>query len=82
MPESAMVRIRRSVSWSFLLGRLLLTIPALLGVAAVVFVLLRVVPGDPVAMLIGPGATEEAACHRHRADAHESSPLDPRMRRG
>lgn len=29
----------------------------LAGVAVIVFVLLRVVPGDPVAMMIGPGAT-------------------------
>jgi peptide/nickel transport system permease protein len=29
----------------------------LLGVAIVVFVLIRVVPGDPIAMMIGPGAT-------------------------
>ncbi len=46
------------MSWSFLLRRLLLAVPTLFGVAVVVFVLLRVVPGDPIAMLIGPGATE------------------------
>lgn len=31
----------------------------LFGVAVVVFVLLRVAPGDPIAMMIGPGATTE-----------------------
>ncbi|MET3926045.1 ABC transporter permease [Devosia sp. 2618] len=31
----------------------------LFGVAVVVFVLLRVAPGDPIAMMIGPGATAE-----------------------
>ena len=41
----------------FVLRRLLLAVPTLLGVAVVVFVLLRVVPGDPIAMLAGPGAT-------------------------
>ena len=46
------------MSWTFLLRRLLLAIPTLFGVAVIVFVLLRVVPGDPIAMLIGPGATE------------------------
>lgn len=30
----------------------------LFGVAVVVFVLLRVAPGDPIAMMIGPGASE------------------------
>ena len=40
-----------------LLNRLLLAIPTLFGVALVVFVLMRVVPGDPIAMMIPPGAT-------------------------
>jgi ABC-type dipeptide/oligopeptide/nickel transport system permease component len=35
-----------------------MAIPTLLGVAIVVFVLLRVVPGDPIAMMIPPGARE------------------------
>ena len=37
--------------------RLLLAIPTLFGVALVVFVLMRVVPGDPIAMMIPPGAS-------------------------
>jgi len=40
------------MSASLLLRRLLLAVPTLLGVALTVFVLLRVVPGDPVAMMI------------------------------
>lgn len=43
---------------SFLLRRLALAPPTLFGVAIIVFVLLRVVPGDPIAMMIGPGATQ------------------------
>jgi len=39
-----------------LLQRLLLAIPTLFGVALVVFVLMRVVPGDPISMMIPPGA--------------------------
>ncbi len=42
-----------------LLQRLLLAIPTLFGVALVVFVLMRVVPGDPIAMMIPPGAGAE-----------------------
>lgn len=42
---------------SFLLKRLALAVPTLVGVAIVVFVLLRVVPGDPIAMMIPPGAS-------------------------
>jgi ABC-type dipeptide/oligopeptide/nickel transport system permease component len=41
-----------------LVRRLLLAMPTLFGVALVVFVLMRVVPGDPIAMMIPPGATE------------------------
>jgi len=41
-----------------LLRRLLLVPLTLLGVAVVVFVLLRVVPGNPVAMMIPPGASQ------------------------
>jgi ABC-type dipeptide/oligopeptide/nickel transport system permease component len=41
------------------LRRLLLAIPTLFGVAVVVFVLLRIVPGDPIAMMIPGEATPE-----------------------
>jgi peptide/nickel transport system permease protein len=40
-----------------LLKRLTTTAGTLAGVAVVVFVLLRIVPGDPVAMMISPGAS-------------------------
>jgi ABC-type dipeptide/oligopeptide/nickel transport system permease component len=41
-----------------ILRRFLLVPPTLFGVAVVVFVLLRVVPGDPIAMMIPPGASQ------------------------
>lgn len=41
------------------LRRLLWALPTLFGVLVVVFVLLRVAPGDPIAMMIGPGATPD-----------------------
>ena len=78
------------MSWSFLLRRLLLAIPTLFGVAVIVFVLLRVVPGDPIAMLIGPGATEaqDIAALRRLYGLDESIagpvrllPAGPRQRR-
>lgn len=43
----------------FLLKRLVLAVPTLFGVTVIVFVLLRVVPGDPINMMIGPGATPQ-----------------------
>ena len=42
---------------TFLL-RLLTTAITLLGVAVIVFVVIRVVPGNPIAMMLPPGATE------------------------
>lgn len=42
----------------YLLRRLLIALPTLLGVALIVFVLMRVVPGNPIAMMIAPGASE------------------------
>jgi ABC-type dipeptide/oligopeptide/nickel transport system permease component len=41
-----------------LLLRLITTAITLLGVAVIVFVVIRVVPGNPVAMMLPPGATE------------------------
>jgi ABC-type dipeptide/oligopeptide/nickel transport system permease component len=38
-------------------NRLIMAAATLFGVAVIVFVLLRVVPGDPIAMMISPGAT-------------------------
>src|SRR3974390_1834083 len=47
--------------------RLVMAAVTLLGVAIIVFVLLRVVPGDPIAMMISPGATPDdiAALRAH-----------------
>jgi ABC-type dipeptide/oligopeptide/nickel transport system permease component len=47
------------LSSSFILKRLFWAIPTLIGVAVVVFVLVRVVPGDPIAMMLPPGATAD-----------------------
>ncbi len=41
-----------------LIQRLILAAVTLIGVAVIVFVLVRVVPGNPVAMMIAPGASE------------------------
>ncbi len=49
----------------FIIHRFLLMIPTLLGVAVLVFFLLRLMPGDPVAtMLLGHPALPGAYCHR------------------
>src|SRR5207237_1771895 len=47
------------VMYSFILRRLLSTIPVLLIVAVLVFSLLRLTPGDPAAIMAGDAATGE-----------------------
>ncbi|UWR24482.1 ABC transporter permease [Sulfitobacter sp. S190] len=42
-----------------ILARLVGTVITLFGVAIIVFVVIRVVPGNPIAMMLPPGATEE-----------------------
>src|SRR5208283_2009818 len=44
---------------AIVVNRMDMALITLAGVAVVVFVLLRVVPGDPVAMMISPGASAE-----------------------
>jgi ABC-type dipeptide/oligopeptide/nickel transport system permease component len=45
---------------SFLVRRILLTIPVLLGVATLVFSLIHMIPGDPVQSMLGDGASPES----------------------
>jgi ABC-type dipeptide/oligopeptide/nickel transport system permease component len=44
---------------SFLLRRLLLTVPVLFGVATLVFALIHLVPGDPAQAMLGEGASAQ-----------------------
>ena len=44
---------------SYVLRRLLATIPVMLMVATGVFLLLKLTPGDPAGIILGPDATEE-----------------------
>jgi ABC-type dipeptide/oligopeptide/nickel transport system permease component len=45
--------------WRFLVRRLLLTIPVLLGVSTLVFALIHLVPGDPAQLMLGEGSTPQ-----------------------
>ena len=58
----------------FILKRLLLLIPVLIGVTFVVFVILSMAPGDPVLVLLGDGASEEAVA-KMRAELGLDDPL-------
>ena len=51
----------------YILKRLLLAVPTLLAVLSIVFVLARVLPGDPAQTILGDQATQEAlTAMRHR----------------
>ena len=47
------------MSPAYVLRRLLAALPTMFGVAVVVFVLIRIVPGDPIAMMVAGEATPE-----------------------
>ncbi|MCI8302546.1 MAG: ABC transporter permease, partial [Oscillospiraceae bacterium] len=44
----------------YILKRLLMLIPVILGVTFIVFFILNLSPGDPAAMILGEQATAEA----------------------
>ncbi|MCA3177338.1 MAG: ABC transporter permease, partial [Burkholderiales bacterium] len=44
--------------WGYIGRRLLATIPVIAVVAVLVFLMLRLTPGDPAAVIAGPSATE------------------------
>ncbi|MBX6724087.1 MAG: ABC transporter permease [Dactylosporangium sp.] len=44
---------------SYILRRLGLMVPTMLGIAAIVFLLMQIIPGDPAAVLLGQNATPE-----------------------
>ena len=52
---------------TYVVRRVLVAVPTLLGVATVVFSLLRLLPGDPASVIAGPTATPEATANiRHQ----------------
>jgi len=61
----------------FLLRRLLIAGPILLGVVFVVMATMDVIPGDPAAMMLGQGATQDIVT-RLRAELHLDEPLSVR----
>ena len=54
---------------TYVARRVLLAIPTLLGVATIVFLLVRLLPGDPAAVIAGPQATDQDIARiRHQLD--------------
>lgn len=58
----------------FLLTRLGIAVPQLFGIALVAFFLLKLIPGDPAPMMLGPLATQEAV-DKLRAEMGLDQPL-------
>src|SRR5947208_10219347 len=54
-----MIGAETGIVFHFLVRRLLLTIPVLLGVATLVFSLIHLVPGDPVQAMLGDSASPQ-----------------------
>ncbi len=52
----------------YIIRRVLLAIPVLIGIVVVVFVLIRAIPGDPCTSLLGERATEEACARFNEAN--------------
>ena len=70
LPEAALSLPRsspRALMLRYLIRRLLLTLPVLLGVATLVFSLIHLVPGDPAQSMLGDAASpQEVAALRER----------------
>jgi len=45
--------------WSYIIRRLFLIIPTLIGVTVITFTISRLIPGDPIAVSLGPHASQE-----------------------
>ncbi|HEY7705097.1 MAG TPA: ABC transporter permease [Acidimicrobiia bacterium] len=58
---------------SFIGRRLLLALPVLLGIVIVVFILARVIPGDPCRAMLGERATDEACATFDAANGLDKS---------
>jgi ABC-type dipeptide/oligopeptide/nickel transport system permease component len=61
---------------AFLIRRLLLTIPVLVGVATLVFSLIHLIPGDPVQTMLGDTASpQDVADLRERLGLNRPLPV-------
>src|SRR5262247_4935175 len=60
----------------YLVRRLLIAIPTLVGVTLVIFIAMRVLPGDPLAMISGEGAGSYVLSQEQLAAARASLGLD------
>ncbi|MGD8372464.1 MAG: diguanylate cyclase, partial [Syntrophobacterales bacterium] len=45
---------------AYIIRRILLLIPTLLGISIIIFLMMHITPGDPAELLLGERATEKA----------------------
>lgn len=67
--------------YRFLAGRLVATIPVLLGVSFLVFMMLHLVPGDPVKMMLSEFQTTPKQIELLRSQLHLDEPLPQQFAR-
>lgn len=60
--------------WKYLIGRVLQTIPVILGVITITFILMYIIPGDPVMSMVGERFDEETVT-RLRSELHLDDPM-------
>jgi peptide/nickel transport system permease protein len=53
--------------WRFFRSRLLQLVPVLIGISVIVFLMLRLIPGDPALIILGTHATPEQVANLHAA---------------
>ncbi len=68
------MRLLRSRLLVYVLRRAVALVPQLLAISIVTFVLARLLPGDPVGLILGPLATPESLAHL-RAEMHLDQPF-------
>lgn len=61
--------------WRFLLSRILMTVPTVLGITVLAFVLARLMPGDPVEVLMGERMSDPATHAKALAQLGLDQPL-------
>jgi len=60
----------------YLLRRLVIAVPTILGVTLLIFIAMRVIPGDPVAMMSAEGQNTRVLSEEEKAEARRSLGLD------
>ena len=62
-------------TWEYIVRRLLLLIPVLLGVTVITFIISHVIPADPAMAFAGGPKAQPETIARIRAELHLDKPL-------